>query len=87
MSSDSNHMTRLGGVKQEIQGLKDGFECSVNEVKCSIDSKFDDINDQLKDFKENFTKSVHDIVTEIISKVKDSIIEALREENFKLHMK
>ena len=36
---------------------------------------------------ENFTKSVHDIVTESISKVKDSIIEALREENIKLHTK
>ena len=51
MSSDGNHMTRLGGVKQEIQDLKAGFESSVNEVKCSIDSKFNDINYQLKDIK------------------------------------
>ena len=41
----------------------------------------------MKDTKENFTKSVHDIVTESISKVKDSIIKALREENIKLHTK
>ena len=33
-------MTRLGGVKQEIQDLKTGFESSVNETKHSIDSKF-----------------------------------------------
>ena len=64
-----------------------GFESSVNEIKCSIDSKFNDINDQLKDIKKNFTKSVHDMVTKSISKVKDSVIEALREENFKLQMK
>ena len=72
-----------------MQDLKAGFEFSFNEIKCSIDSKFDDINDQLKDIKENFIKSVHDMVTENISKVKDSIsiIEALREENFRLQMK
>ena len=43
------HMTQLGGVKQGIQDFKAGFESSVNEIKCSIDSKFNDINDQLKD--------------------------------------
>ena len=48
MSRD-NHMTQLGGVKQEIQDLKVGFESSVNEIKCSIDNKFNDINDHLKD--------------------------------------
>ena len=87
MSSDGNHMTWLGGVKQEIQDLKAGFESSVNEIKHSIYSKFNDTNDQLKDIKKNFTKSVYDLVTERISKVKDSIIEALREENIKLQMK
>ena len=38
-------MTRLGGVKQEIQDLKADFESSVNEVKCSTDGKFNDITD------------------------------------------
>ena len=80
-------MTQLGGIKQEIQDLKAGFESSVNEIKHSIDSKFNDINDQMKDIKQNFTKSVHDIVTESISKVKDSIIKALREETIKLQTK
>ena len=41
----------------------------------------------MKDIKKNLTKSIRDIVTERISKVKDSIIEALREENIKLQMK
>ena len=77
MSSDGKNMTRLGGVKQEIQDLKAGFESSVNEIKHSIDTKFNYINDQLKDIKEKFTKSVHDIVFESKSRVKDSIIEAL----------
>ena len=42
-------MTRLGRVNQKIQDLNSGFESSVNEIKCSIDSKFNDINDHLKD--------------------------------------
>ena len=41
----------------------------------------------MKDIKKNLTKSIRDIVTERISKVKDSIIEALREENIKLQTK
>ena len=49
-------------------------------MRSNIESKFKDIDDQLKDIKKNFVKSVHDIVTESISKVKDSIIEALRRE-------
>ena len=49
MSSDGKHMTRLGGVKQKIEDLKAGFESPVNEIKCSIGSKFNDINDQLKE--------------------------------------
>ena len=59
MSSDSNHMTWLGGVKQEIQNFQAGFESSVNEIKCSIDSKFNYINDQLKDIRENFTQTLY----------------------------
>ena len=82
-----NHITWLGGVKQEIQDLNGGFESSVNLSKFSINSKFNDINNQLKDIKKNFKKSVLDIVTESVSKVKDSIIEAQRKENFKLQMK
>ena len=41
----------------------------------------------MKDIKESFTKSVHDIITESISKVKDSITEALKEEDIKLQTK
>ena len=60
----------MGSVKQEAQDLKAGFEFSVNEIKCSINGKFNYIDDQLKDIKDNFTKSVHDMVTESISKIK-----------------
>ena len=81
--TDGSHIIRLGGVKQEIQDLKSGFESSINQVKVSIDGKFSEINLQLKVIKESFASTVNDIVMESILKVKDSIIEALKKENIK----
>ena len=53
--TDGSHITRLGGVKQEIQDLKSRLESSINPVKVSIDGKFNnEINFQLKDIKEIF---------------------------------
>ena len=75
--TDASHITRLGGVKQEIQDLKSVSDSSVNQVKVSIDGKFSEINLQLKDIKESFASTVNDIVTESILNVKNSIIEAL----------
>ena len=85
--TDGSHITRLGGVKQEIQDLKSGFESLINQVKASIDGKFSEINLQLKDIKENFASTVNDIVTESILKVKDSVIETLKEKTIKLQKK
>ena len=82
--TDVSHITQLGGVKQEIQDLKSGYESSMNQVKVSIDDIFGEINLQLKDIKENFACTVNDIVTESILKVKDFIIKALKEENIRL---
>ena len=77
--TDASHITRLGGVKQEIQDLKSVSDSSVNQVKVSIDGKFSEINLQLKDIKESFASTVNYIVTESTLNVKDSIIEALKE--------
>ena len=81
--TDVSHITQLGGVKQEIQDFKSGYESSMNQVKVSIDDIFGEINLQLKDIKENFACTVNDIVTESILKVKDFIITALKEENIR----
>ena len=74
-------------MKQEIHDLKSGFEFSINQVKVSIDGEFSEINLQLKDIRESFASTVNDTVTESILKVKDLIIEALKEENIKLQKK
>ena len=85
--TDASHIPRLSGVKQAVQDLKSGFESSINQVKVSIDGKFNEINLQLKDIKENFASTVNDIVTESILKVKDSVIETLKEKTIKLQKK
>lgn len=79
MSSDGNHMTHLRGLKQEIQDLEAGFEFSVSETKCSIlIVNLMRLMINWKILRKIVTKSVHGIVTESISIVKDSVIEVIQ---------
>ena len=87
MASDS-HNSRLGGVKQELQDLKKDVNSSLADFKASIDTKFDVISNHLNAIEENFQRHVNDIITkelnESVMSIKDSIIDALKEENFRL---
>ena len=74
-----SHIALLRRVKKEIQDLKSRFESLINQAKVSIDAKFSEIDLQLRDIKESFASTINDIVTESTLKVKDSIIEALKE--------
>ena len=74
-----SHIALLRRVKKEIQYLKSRFESLINQAKVSIDAKFSEIDLQLRDIKESFASTINDIVTESTLKVKDSIIEALKE--------
>ena len=90
MASDS-HYTRLEGVKQELQDLKKDFSSSLADFKTSIDTTFDVIMNPLNAIKENFQRHVNDIITkelnESVMSIKDSIINALKEETFRLQQK
>ena len=83
MASDS-HNTRLGGVKQELQDLKEDVNSSSANSKDFIDTKFDVISNRLNAIKENFQRHVNDIITkelnESVMSIKDSTIDALKEE-------
>ena len=52
-----------------------------------MDEKFQNINNQLVNIKYDLTKTMEDIVTDSLSKVKDAIIKGLRAENLKLQQK
>ena len=91
MASDS-HNTRLRGAKEEMQDLKKDVNSSLADFnKASIDTTFDVISNCLNAVVENLQRHVNDIITkelnESVMSVKDSIIDALKEENFRLHQK
>ena len=74
-------------MKQEISDMKNDFVKSLDSLKLDINDKFNNINDKLVTIKSGFKENLDDLVAESPSKIKDSIIEALREENSLLHQK
>ena len=90
MARDS-HNTRLGGVKQELQDLKKDVSLSLADFKSSIDTKFDVLSNRLNAIEQNFQRHVNDIITkelnESVMSIKDSLIDALKKENFRQQQK
>ena len=80
MSSDGNHMTRLGDVKQEIQTWRLAVSLQLMTSNVVLIVNLMMIN--WKILRRTLQRSVHDIVTESIWKVKDSILKALKEEKY-----
>ena len=72
-------------MKQEISDMKNDFMKSLDSLKLDIMDKFNTINDKLMTIKSGFKENLDDLVAESISKITNSIIEALREENSLLH--
>ena len=83
-----SHNIRLGGVKQELQDLKKDVNSPLADFKASVDAKFDVISNRLNAIEENFERHVNDIITKELNEtgmsIKDSIIDALKEENSRL---
>ena len=74
-------------MKQEISDINNDFTKSLDSLKRDISNKFNDINGKLVTIKSGFKENLDDLVAESLSKIKDSIIEVLREENSLLHQK
>ena len=80
--------TRLSGVKQEeLSVFKSEFSASFEKLKESITVKFSDINARLDEIEKKTEKSVTKEVNESIMSIKNTIINALKEENLKLQNK
>ena len=78
---------RISGAKQELTVFKSKFSCSFEKLKDSITAKFSDINALLDEIEKNIKKSVTEEVNESIISIKNTIIDALKEENLKLQNK
>ena len=87
MSNSEIYNTRNAGMKQEISDMKNDFMKSSDSLKLDINDKFININDKLVTIKSGFKENLDHLVAESLSKIKNSIIEALREENSLLHQK
>ena len=74
-----------------MQDLKKDVSSSLADFKASIDTKSDVISNRLNAIEKNFQRYVKGIITkelnEIVISIKDSIIDALKEKNFRLQQK
>ena len=81
MSNCEIYNTKNAGMKQEVCDIKNDLLKSLDSLKFDINNKFNNINDQLVTIKSGFKENLNDLVAESFSKIKDFIIEALREKN------
>ena len=74
-------------MKQELSVFKSEFSSSFEKLKDSITVTFSDINARLDEIENNIKKSVTEEVNKSIMSIKNTIIDALKEENLKLQNK
>ena len=73
--------TSLGGIKQEIQEFKAEFNSLLVDLKNEVQTKFGNINNKLSEIENSIKSNITEQVNENIISIKESIIDALKEEN------
>ena len=79
-----NESTRLGSIKQEILYLKNEVNTLMSNFKGEIQQKFATVNKRINTMESSVKTIISDQVSERIMRVKDSVIEALKENNLKM---
>ena len=79
-----NESTRLGSIKQEILHLKNEVNTLMSNFKGEIQQKFATVNKRINTMESSVKTIISDQVSERIMRVKDSVIEALKENNLKM---
>ena len=74
----------LGSIKQDILDLKNEVSTLMSNFKDEIQQKFETMTNRLNTKENNIKTIILDQVSESIVKVKDSVIEALKEDNLKM---
>ena len=81
MSNSEIYIASNAGMKQKISDMKNDFIKWLDSLKLDTNDKFNNINEKLVTIKSGFTENLDNLVAESYSKIKDSVIEALRKEN------
>ena len=77
-------MTRLGSIKQKILGLKNEVCTLISSFKEKVQQKFETRNNTVNTIEKIIKIIMSDQISESIIKLKDSVIEALKEDNLKM---
>ena len=80
----TEHNTRLGGIKQEIQEFKAELNYLLVDLKNEIQTKFGNMNNKLNEIENNIKSNITEQVNESIISMKESIINTLKEESMLL---
>ena len=79
--------TRLGGIKKEFQEFENSFQVMINDLTLDMDGKFENTNKRLQELNDNLKTNIVDQMNESVMSIKDTIIDALKEENAQLRNK
>ena len=76
--------TRLGGIKQEFQEFKNSFQVMICDLRLDMERKFENTNKRLQELNDHLKTNIVDQMNESILSLKDTIIDALKEDNGQL---
>ena len=76
--------TRLGGIKQEFQEFKNSFKVMISDLRLDMERKFENTNKRLQELNARLKTNIVDQMNESVMSIKDTIIDALKEDNAQL---
>ena len=81
--------TRLGGIKQEFQELKNSFQVMISDLRLDMERKFENTNKRPQELNDHLKTNIYivDQMNESVMSIKDKIIDALKEDNAQLRNK
>ena len=79
--------TRLGRIKQEFQEFKNSFQVMICDLRLDMERKFENTNKRLQELNDHLKTNIVDQMNESILSLKDTIIDALKEDNGQLRNK
>ena len=79
--------TRLGRIKQEFQEFKNGFQVMISDLRLDMERKFENTNNRLEELNDHLKTNIVDQMNESVMSIKDTIIDALKEDNAQLRNK